>query len=249
MTGLLAVLPLLSVVRDHAADPDLLDLLDHHPDERSWIRLLTTDDYELWLISWPVGAATDWHDHGPSAGAFTVLRGSLTEHTFDGGTACSTPSRSSRSPRKRKRVMVGGVVTALSDTVVGMQRFDGVDALLADARSRLERLTPRAAFDELTGLDAVIVDIRPAAQRAASGEVGGGIPVLVIERNVLEWRFDPRSEARIPEASYDRRVIVLCQEGYSSSLAADALQSLGIHRATDVIGGFDAWRAAGLPVV
>ncbi|GAA3686526.1 hypothetical protein GCM10022237_51130 [Nocardioides ginsengisoli] len=81
----LAVLPLLEVVRDHAADPDLLHLLDAHPTERSWIRLLTTDDYELWLISWPPGAATDWHDHGSSSGAFTVLRGGLVEHTFDGG--------------------------------------------------------------------------------------------------------------------------------------------------------------------
>ncbi|QSR25185.1 cysteine dioxygenase [Nocardioides aromaticivorans] len=81
----LAVLPLLEVVREHAADPDLLHLLDHDPDERTWIRLLTTEDYELWLISWPPGAATDWHDHGSSSGAFTVLDGQLTEHTFDGG--------------------------------------------------------------------------------------------------------------------------------------------------------------------
>lgn len=81
----LAVLPLLEVVREHAADPDLLHLLDHDPDERTWIRLLATEDYELWLISWPPGAATDWHDHGSSSGAFTVLDGQLTEHTFDGG--------------------------------------------------------------------------------------------------------------------------------------------------------------------
>ena len=87
-----------------------------------------------------------------------------------------------------------------------------------------------------------------AAQRAAEGEVALSLEPLVVERNVLEWRFDPRSDARIPEASYDLRVIVLCQEGYTSSLAADALQSLGIHRATDVVGGFAAWRAAGLPV-
>lgn len=127
-------------------------------------------------------------------------------------------------------------------------RYDGVDALLADARSRLERITPRAAFQELVALDAVVVDIRPAAQRAAEGEVAPWLPVLVIERNVLEWRFDPRSDARIPEAAYDRRVIVLCQEGYTSSLAADALQSIGIHRATDVVGGFAAWRDTGMPV-
>ncbi len=151
-------------------------------------------------------------------------------------------------------------MTALFATVVDMQRderraaarpaprYDGVDALLADARSRLERITPRAAFQELVSSDAVIVDIRPAAQRAAEGEVADWLPLLVIERNVLEWRFDPRSEARIPEASYDRRVIVLCQEGYTSSLAADALQSIGISRATDVVGGFAAWRAAGMPI-
>lgn len=81
----LAVLPLLEVVREHAADPDLLHLLDHDPQERTWIRLLATEDYELWLISWPPGAATDWHDHGSSSGAFTVLDGRLTEHAFDGG--------------------------------------------------------------------------------------------------------------------------------------------------------------------
>ena len=137
----------------------------------------------------------------------------------------------------------------MSATVVTVQRYDGVDALLADARSRLDRIGPRAAFRELVADDdAVIVDIRPAAQRAAEGEVAPTLPVLVVERNVLEWRFDPRSDARLPEASYDRRVIVLCQEGYTSSLAADALQSLGVHRATDVVGGFAAWRAAGLPV-
>ncbi len=136
-------------------------------------------------------------------------------------------------------------------TVVPMTRprYDGVDALLADARSRLDRVSPRAAFQELIGDGgAVVVDIRPAAQRAAEGEVAPWLPLLVIERNVLEWRFDPRSEARIPEASYERRVIVLCQEGYTSSLAADALQSIGIARATDVVGGFAAWREAGLPV-
>lgn len=140
-------------------------------------------------------------------------------------------------------------VTRLVRVEPQTRRYDGVDALLADARSRLERITPRAAFQELVAVEgAVIVDIRPAAQRAAEGEVASWLPVLVIERNVLEWRFDPRSEARIPEASYDARVIVLCQEGYTSSLAADALQSIGIHRATDVVGGFAAWRAAGMPV-
>jgi rhodanese-related sulfurtransferase len=70
---------------------------------------------------------------------------------------------------------------------------------------------------------------------------------LVVERNVLEWRFDPRSDAALPVAGYETRVIVLCQEGYTSSLAADALLRLGVRRATDVVGGFRAWREAGLP--
>ena len=71
---------------------------------------------------------------------------------------------------------------------------------------------------------------------------------LIVERNVLEWRFDPASDARLPEATgYDVDVIVLCSEGYTSSLAADALRSLGLHRATDGVGGFHAWATAGLP--
>jgi rhodanese-related sulfurtransferase len=92
---------------------------------------------------------------------------------------------------------------------------------------------------------AVLVDIRPAAQRRREGEVPGA---LVVERNVLEWRFDPASDARLPEATgYEVEVIVLCSEGYTSSLAADALRSLGLRRATDVVGGFAAWAAADLP--
>lgn len=125
-------------------------------------------------------------------------------------------------------------------------RFDGVDAMLADARSRLQRIDVETAYRE--ALDgALLVDIRPAAQRADEGEVSPALRPLVIERNVLEWRFDPRSEARLPEASYDARILVLCQEGYTSSLAADALRSLGLD-ATDVVGGFAAWRTAHLPI-
>ncbi len=119
-----------------------------------------------------------------------------------------------------------------------------IDEVLARARTRLARLSPaqaRAAVD----VGAVLVDIRPAAQRAAEGEIPGA---LIIERNVLEWRFDPASKARLPFASYDLRVIVVCSEGYTSSLAAAALQELGIYQATDLAGGFRAWQAAGLPV-
>jgi len=120
----------------------------------------------------------------------------------------------------------------------------GIDRLLAAARTRLHRLSVFEAFAAV-GNDAVLVDIRPAAQRAAEGEVPGA---LIVERNVLEWRFDPGSDARLPVATgHDVQVIVLCSEGYTSSLAAAALQEIGLWRATDVVGGFQAWRAAGLP--
>ena len=121
-----------------------------------------------------------------------------------------------------------------------------VDELLADARSRLRRIGPLEAATRWAE-GAVLVDIRPAAQRAVEGSVPGA---LVVERNVLEWRFDPGSAHRLPEArGYDVEVIVLCSEGYTSSLAADALRSLGLHRATDVVGGFVAWSAVGLPTL
>jgi rhodanese-related sulfurtransferase len=117
--------------------------------------------------------------------------------------------------------------------------------LLAEARARLDRLSPiRASRAAREG--AVLVDIRPAAQRAAEGEIPGA---LIVERTVLEWRFDPASDARLPQASYDLRVVVVCSEGYTSSLAAAALQDLGVRHATDLDGGFLAWQAAGLPVV
>ena len=118
--------------------------------------------------------------------------------------------------------------------------YDGIDDQLDDARSRLTRLTARAAYQEVLYERAVLVDIRPAAQRQQEGEVDPRLRPLVIERNVLEWRLDPRSGASLPVADLDRRVIVLCQEGYTSSLAADALVRLGLHRATDVVGGLAA---------
>jgi rhodanese-related sulfurtransferase len=118
-----------------------------------------------------------------------------------------------------------------------------VDDLLWEARAGLDRLSPaRAAAAVHRG--ALLVDIRPHAQRSAEGEIPGA---LVLERNVLEWRLDPQSSARLPEASYDLEVVVVCSEGYTSSLAAAALQVLGLARATDLEGGFLAWRDAGLP--
>jgi rhodanese-related sulfurtransferase len=120
----------------------------------------------------------------------------------------------------------------------------GIDEILESARLRLRRLDPEAGhLAYRTG--ALLVDIRPAAQRAATGAIPGA---LVVERNVLEWRFDPRSAARLPVAGrYDLPVVIFCQEGYTSSLAAAALQDLGLHLATDIVGGFAAWRVAGLP--
>lgn len=119
-----------------------------------------------------------------------------------------------------------------------------IDQLLEAARARLVRLSPPEAHDA-AGRGAMLVDIRPAAQRSAEGEIPGA---LIIDRNVLEWRLDPASSARLPEASaYDRQIVIVCAEGYASSLAAAALHDLGLSCATDVIGGFRAWRAAGLP--
>ena len=118
-----------------------------------------------------------------------------------------------------------------------------VDTLLAEARARLQRLSPADALSAV-GEGAVVVDIRPAAQRAEQGDLPGA---LVIERNVLEWRFDPTNDAALPIADDDLHVVVLCQEGYTSSLAAAALLDVGVRRATDVEGGYAAWLASGVP--
>lgn len=120
-----------------------------------------------------------------------------------------------------------------------------VHDMLERARARLERLTPAEARRQ-HARGALLVDTRCEAQRRDEGEIPGA---LVVERNVLEWRLDPASPWRIPEArDHMLRVIVICADGYSSSLAAVSLQDLGLTGATDVIGGFRAWAAAGLPV-
>src|SRR6185437_10720681 len=118
-----------------------------------------------------------------------------------------------------------------------------IDKVLDDARARLDRLQAKDVPAALQR-GAVLVDIRPQAQRDREGHV---LAALVIERNVLEWRCDPTSDARLPQAvGDDVEWVVLCSEGYTSSLAAVALQDLGLHRATDVIGGYQALLAAGL---
>jgi rhodanese-related sulfurtransferase len=118
-----------------------------------------------------------------------------------------------------------------------------IDAVLASARAKLTRIEAADVPDAI-GRGALLVDIRPAAQRAAEGDVDAA---LVIERNVLEWRCDPTSDARLPQAvGDDVEWLILCSEGYTSSLAAAALQDLGLHRATDVVGGYQALQATGV---
>ena len=120
-----------------------------------------------------------------------------------------------------------------------------IDQVLAAARRRLVRLSPLEAFAAASDPQVVLVDIRPESQRASEGSIPNA---LVVERNVLEWRFDPASSSRLAEATgHDLRVIVFCSEGYTSSLAAASLQDLGLWQATDIIGGFQAWKAARLP--
>jgi rhodanese-related sulfurtransferase len=120
-----------------------------------------------------------------------------------------------------------------------------LEAMLEAARAHLHRLTPAQACDE-QARGALLVDTRTSAQRARQGDLPGAV---VIDRTVLEWRLDPTSPYRIPEADgHDVRVIIVCRQGYSSSLAARSLQLLGLARATDVIGGVEAWLAAGLPL-
>jgi rhodanese-related sulfurtransferase len=113
-----------------------------------------------------------------------------------------------------------------------------IDDLLATARARLDRVAPEELERERAA-GAAIIDIRPVEQRTRDGELPGAI---VIDRNVLEWRLDPACPHRIEAISaYGARVIVVCNEGYSSSLAAASLQDLGIRRATDLVGGYQAW--------
>lgn len=122
-------------------------------------------------------------------------------------------------------------------------RRRGIEQILRDARAHLDRLDPREAYAAVRA-GAVLVDIRPQLNRTTEGEIPGA---FVIERNVLEWRLDPADDARLPIATYDLYVIIFCNEGYTSSLAAAALHELGVHRATDLVGGYRAWQAAGLP--
>ena len=121
-----------------------------------------------------------------------------------------------------------------------MSEPSAIDALLEDARRGLERVEPADLASEMAA-GALVVDTRPLDQRLADGALPGAV---IIDRNVLEWRLDPTCPHQIPEASKPEvRIIVVCNEGYSSSLAAATLRRLGLARATDLIGGFQAWKS------
>ncbi|WP_308286573.1 rhodanese-like domain-containing protein [Streptomyces griseorubiginosus] len=139
----------------------------------------------------------------------------------------------------------------MTDTVAGPSRSAGegalgIDELLERVRAGFDRVEPREAYEGALAGEVLLVDIRYAALRERDGLIPGA---LVVERNELEWRLDPQGSHRVPEATgHDLRVVVICNEGYASSLAAASLHQLGLRRATDLVGGFQAWKATGLPV-
>jgi rhodanese-related sulfurtransferase len=148
-----------------------------------------------------------------------------------------------REPRETDTVEQQGNVQ--SGEASNQNAVLSIEHVLSAARARLRRLSAVEAYEAEIKTQATLVDIHPEAQRAIEGSIAGA---LVVERNVLEWRFDPTSSARLPvAANHDIPLILFCSEGYSSSLAALALQNIGLHRATDMIGGFQAWKVAGLP--
>jgi rhodanese-related sulfurtransferase/mannose-6-phosphate isomerase-like protein (cupin superfamily) len=169
----------------------------------------------------------------------------MNEYELDGNQLVPRETASERAqaldaqtPDRKRHVQRGKLTTRTSAS--------SIEQMLSAARARLRRLSPEEAYEAQAKTGAILVDIRPEDQRAVEGSIPDA---LVVERNVLEWRFDPASSARLPVATdHDIQVIVFCSEGYTSSLAASSLQDLGLWRATDVVGGFHAWRAAGLTI-
>jgi len=258
----------------------------HDPDERHFARLVRTDEYEAWLLTWTSDQGVELDDHGGASGVVLVLEGELVEHSTE--LASRAALRETRWPRGSAHAFGPGHVHDLrngggtpatsihvySPPLSTMTFYDhraasylkplrievverdddgesfrgkhrSIDRVLAAARARLTRVTPeRAALLRAGG--GLLVDIRPSEQRAREGEIPGA---LLVERNVLEWRLDPASDHRLGVVtSYEQPIVIVCSEGYASSLAAASLQDLGLVNATDLDGGFRAWEAAGLPV-
>jgi rhodanese-related sulfurtransferase/mannose-6-phosphate isomerase-like protein (cupin superfamily) len=169
--------------------------------------------------------------------AYSPPLSEMNEYELDGKQLVPRPDRSEVADGPDREWRTEG---AVSKTEVL-----SIEQMLTAARRRLRRLSPLEAYEASTKAEAILVDIRPEAQRAREGCIPGA---LIVERNVLEWRFDPTSDSRLPVVvDHHLQVIVFCSEGYTSSLAAAALQDLGLWRATDMEGGFCAWRTEGLP--
>ena len=285
-------------MRRTAADAELIASLPLDPEGRTWVRLEGPGGSEAWLIGWPPGTGTGWHDHADSVGAFATAAGELKEHSLaarlptDGWKTLELTEgvdrerrlpagkgrafgqhhvhevlneSAERARRLRPRLLPAaaadpplqphrpGAAPGAGRAPGGLAVSDGprtcrqwaIDELLERVREGLDRVGAAEA-SRPRGRRALLVDIRYAALRERDGLIPGA---LVVERNELEWRLDPQGSHRAPEAtSHDLRVVVVCNEGYASSLAAASLRQLGLHRATDLVGGFQAWRAAGLPV-
>jgi rhodanese-related sulfurtransferase/mannose-6-phosphate isomerase-like protein (cupin superfamily) len=268
---------LANIVSLFASSDGWMDKVRLRADGRWYERLYHGKDYDIWVISWLPGQSTGFHDHGASSGAFVVATGTLEEHRPGERTRVIHPgephafgpdlAHDVRNASLAPAISIHAYSPPLSEMneyeldgsrLVPRERAPGkaethrtgppsIEQVLSAARARLQRLSPDEAYEAVTNTRAVLVDIRPESQRAIEGSIAGA---LVVERNVLEWRFDPASSTRLPVATdHDLQVIVFCSEGYTSSLAAAALQDLGLRRATDAVGGFHAWRAKGLPIV
>ena len=244
-----------------------------------WYRRLYADPFvDVWLISWATEQATELHDHAGSLGALTVVSGELQEQRWvpaeralrtrrlRAGRArpsrwatCTTWSTASR----RHAVSVHAYsppLTAMSyyavDAAGDLRRTRTVLTTGGERHDHGGRPARRGPRPAGPGVPAAAASWSPTARcsstpaRSGSATTRAPCPgALVIERNHLEWRLDPASDARIPQATdHDVTWIVVCSEGYSSSLAAASLQDLGLRNATDLDGGFRAWKAAGLPV-
>ena len=245
--------------------------------EHRWYERVYQDhEHDIWVISWLPGQSTGFHDHGKSSGAFVVASGVLEEHRPGEQALVLQPGKPRafgpdythdvRNVSLAPAVSIHAYSPPLSD--MNKYELDGdrlvpreralepktnsrerstIEQMLEAARARLTRLSPNEAYAAVAEAEAILVDIRPERQRAIEGSIPDA---LIIERNVLEWRFDPASGSRLPIATdHNVPVIVFCSEGYTSSLAAAALQDLGLWRATDMVGGFQAWHATGLPTI